>query len=251
MEGNAAAGFVGEAGLDGVPQVRQVFRHHRHGQRERDAFALAAVHRGAFHLTEIAAAQLVLAGFLWAVVLQIELEMAAPRAFPEFFQKAILLRDPHAVGVHQAVVDARFGVDPIEQLEKLRMQRRFAAGELEQLDFSFPANNATDAGLQRFERMEFQTIARRADWRIRETSRAGEIAGIDDFYQREAGGQHFHLGNRGIGIAAERAVDSAEIRRAGATGSASVRRIALGQPVEPRVAGNAGRGLAVLGTGPC
>ena len=228
LEGNAAAGGVCEAGEDGVPQVRQVFRHHRHRQRERDFLALATVHRGAFHLAEIAAAQLVLAGFLRAVELQVQLEIPPPRAFSQLFEKAVLLRDPHAVGVHQAVVDSRLGVDPIDQLEKLRVQRRLAAGELEQLDLALPLDHAADAALQRFQRVRFQAITRRADRGIRETRRAGEIARIDDFDQREAGGEHLDFRDGRPGVAAERTGDSGRVRGARAAGAASVRRIALG-----------------------
>ena len=202
--------------------MRQVFRRDGHRQRERNAFPLAALHREPLHVAEVAAPQLALTGFLRPVELQVELEMPAPRSFTEGREEAVLLCDPHRVGVHEAVVDAGFGVDPVKQLEELRMEGRLAAGELEDLDVALALDHAADAPLQRFERVRFQPVARRADRRVGETGRAGEVAGIDDFDQREAGRKHLDCRIGGGGVAAERPGAAGGIGRAGAGRTAGV-----------------------------
>ena len=177
-----------EAELHRVPQVREVFRRHGHREGDGDVQRAAALDGAAAHLAEVAAAECALCGFLHAVELQVELEFSRVEGSPERGEEGIVVRDAHAVGVQQHVVNAGVRVEPREQLEELRMQRGLAAGELEDFDAALAVNHALDAPLHVGERHGVE----RARGRIRVARGAGEVAGVHDFDQREAGAQALH-----------------------------------------------------------
>ena len=60
--------------------------------------------------------------------------------------------DADTVRVQQHVINTGIRVQPPEQLEKLRVQRGFATGELENLDVALAINHALDAALEIGER---------------------------------------------------------------------------------------------------
>src|SRR3989440_7840743 len=64
------------------------------------------------------------------------------------------------------VIDIRISVQPAEQFEKARMQRRFAAGQLENFNFTFAVNDALNAALQILERSEERRVGKecRSRW---------------------------------------------------------------------------------------
>ena len=143
-------------------------------------------------------------------------------------------------------------LQPAEQLEKLRMQRRLAAGQLENLDAALAVNHALDAVSQIVQRhgIHFLTGANR---RIAEARRAAQVAGVNDFDEAQARREFFHHaeGVAGIGVAAERAGIASGRRLAAVqeAGAAGIFRFPFCEPVKPRVGGDADARLAVPWTG--
>jgi hypothetical protein len=138
------------------------------------------------HRAQIGSAQRALTGFLRAVELQVELEFSVTKRLSELVEKGVVGREADAVGIQQHVVDAGVRVQPREQLGELRMQRRLAARERENLDAALAVDHALDARLQLRQR---HRIHLRAPRRIRKPRRAREVARVHDLDQREAGGK--------------------------------------------------------------
>src|SRR5262249_7191528 len=139
-------------------------------------------------------------------------------------------------------------LEPAEQFEELRVQGRFAAGELKDFNFAFAIDNTLDALLEIFERDGVNFLAG-AERGVREARWTTEVAGTDDFDEREAGGKLFHNAERvpGVGVATERA-DVGAI--CGATGiraaAARVFGLSFCEPIEARVGSDAGCGFAMF-----
>src|SRR4030095_12887364 len=94
---------------------------------------------------------------------------------------------------------------PFQQLEEPRMQSRFAAGELEDLDLALAVNDALDTLPQFLKRHRIHIVVG-AHGRICVTGRAGEIARTHNLDQREAGGERLERFLRSpLCVAAERA----------------------------------------------
>src|SRR2546430_12559259 len=70
------------------------------------------------------------------------------------------------------------------------MQRRLAAGKLEDFNSSFAVNDALNAPLQIFQWHCVHFVAG-AGRRVRVARRATEIARVDNFNERQAGGELF------------------------------------------------------------
>ena len=116
------------------------------------------------------------------------------------------LRDAHAVGVEQHVADVRVLARPVQQLEKARVQRGFAAGELQDFDGALAVDHALHAALDILQR-RLRDAPAGAHGRIGVAGRAGEVARVDDLDERQAGGERLE-GSRaghGRGVASQRA----------------------------------------------
>src|SRR6185437_16505371 len=133
--------------LDGLPKERQIVRRHRHRKRDRQMNFAAAFDCPDARRPQVRAAQSLLAFELNAVELEIELEVAALNDRGEARQKRVVAGDAHSVRVQQDVINARIVLDPFDQFEELRMQRRLAARELENLDSSLAVYDPLDATL--------------------------------------------------------------------------------------------------------
>src|SRR5260370_39378838 len=126
-----------------------------------------------------------LAGELSAVELQIELDASPTAGFGKLARKFSITGDVQSVGIEEKIINSRMCLYPLNEFEKLWMERLFSAGELQYLNPAFAINPALDAAFQIFERNCVHFIAR-AHRGIRITCRAGEVAGVDDFNQRNA-----------------------------------------------------------------
>src|SRR5213083_1445242 len=80
---------------------------------------------------QIRPAQSMLAFELHPVELEIKLEVVAADDLREPGEKLMVVNDAHAVGVEQKVVDAGIALNPFDEFKKPGMQRRLAAGKLE------------------------------------------------------------------------------------------------------------------------
>ena len=124
--------------LDGFPEMRQVFRGHRHGQGDRNIHGGAAPDGSFADGAQVGDfSQGVLGRLLNSVELKIKLETSVTKCLREFVRKPVILRDAHTIGIKQHVVEPGMGMAPSQQLKELRMQRRLSAGELEDFDLSF------------------------------------------------------------------------------------------------------------------
>ena len=126
MEGDAAAVVELEAPLDGFPEVGEVVLVDGHGEGDREADGVAAFHGFLFHGAEVGAAEVFLSGFLGAVVLEVELEVAAVDAFAEFGEELVVFGDEDAVGVDEGVVNGVAFVEPVEEFEEVGVEGGFA-----------------------------------------------------------------------------------------------------------------------------
>jgi len=186
-----------QAKLDGRPKERQIVRRHGHGERDRKIHLAAPFDGAQPGGAQVGSTQKLLAFELNAVELQIKLEVAAASGFGECASESILMRDADAVGVEQNVVNAWIGLQPLDQLKEPRMKRRLSTRELQDFDAAFAVNDALDALLQIFQRDRINLLTD-TERRIRVTGGATQIARVDDFDEREAGGEFFE---RRIGTA--------------------------------------------------
>jgi len=118
------------------------------------------------------------------------------------------------------------------------MQRWFTAGKLEDLDAALAIDHALNAALQIRERDGIDVLAR-ANGRIRVAGWAGEVARVDDFDERETGGELFEWGvSFSDRVPAESSADGAIAGPAGvpaAIAGFGIFRSTLGEPIKPRV----------------
>lgn len=218
--------------------MRQALRHHRHGEGDGKIHFRAAFDRAPPRFPKIGAAKEVLASELDAVELQIKLEPAVIETAAQLFGERGIVRDPDAIRVQEQIIDPRIFPGPPKQLEKLRMQRRFAAGELENFDPAFAIDHALDPALQISER-DGVHISARAHGRVRVASGAGEIARVHDLDEREAGGKFLE---RRVAFSPSIAPESAAhgavacpARGAATVSVLGIPRIALREPVKARI----------------
>src|SRR5205814_10126411 len=94
---------------------------------------------------QISAAQKMLARKLGPVELEIKLEAAVVEVAAELFREGTIVGNPDAVRVQKQVIDPWIFPGPGQKLEKLRMQCRLAARELENFDTTLPIDDALDA----------------------------------------------------------------------------------------------------------
>ena len=176
--------------------------------------ALAALDGALPHRAQIAAAECALAGFLRAVELEIELEFPVRRSSRARREMRRRWRGARR-WCSAARSRCRVRVQPREQLEELRMQRRLAAGELENLDAALAVDHALDAPLAR---SASGTAVDRARRRANRRSRSGR-RGCRSSRSRSARGRwrvSRPRARRRRGISPERAAHRASARRAGA-----------------------------------
>jgi len=177
-----------QAELGRRPEKRQGLGRHGHRQGDWQLDLTATLDRAQSGRPQIRAAQPMLAVKLDAVELEVELEIAAPRRSRQPGDELFLVGDANAVGVEQNVVNPWIILNPAHQFEKLRMQRRFATGQLQNLNAALAIHDALNPPLQILQRhrIHFVSVAR---WRVGITGRATQIARVDDFDQRETGGE--------------------------------------------------------------
>jgi hypothetical protein len=249
LEGDAAAVVELEAPLDGVPEVGEVVLVDGHGEGDGEADGVAAFHGFLLHGAEVGAAEFFLAGFLGAVELEIELQVATAGAFAKFFQEFVVFDDEDPVGVDEGVVDAFAFVKPVEEFEEVGVESGLAARELEEFDVVLALEDAVDSFLEFVEGMVFEAGVG-ADGGVGETGGAGEVAGVDDLDEGKAGGELFNGSVFfGEGIFAEGAGEAGWVGGAGTGVAAAVVVAAFGEPVEAGIGGDADGGAAVLGAG--
>ena len=240
-----------EAEFDGLPEKGQIFLRHRHRQRDRQLDFATAFDGPPSRRAQVRPAQGVLAVELRAVELEIELKLAAAGGSRQPGKELFILCDANAIGVEQKVIDARVLLDPFDEFKEFRMQRRLAARELQDFNSTFAIHDALNAPLQIFQRHGVHVVAC-AHRRIGVAGRTTQIARVDDFDERQAGGKLF---KRRVAPARDIASESARgrsigraARRAAAT-AACIFRIPLRKPIKPRVRRDARRCFPVRGTG--
>jgi hypothetical protein len=64
-----------------------------------------------------------------------------------------------AIGVQQQIIDAGICLCPSDQFKELGMQRRFAAGQLQNLDATLPVDDALNPFFQIVERNRIHCLA--------------------------------------------------------------------------------------------
>ena len=131
------------------------------------------------------------------------------------------------------------------------MQRRFAAGELEDFDSAFAVNHALDAALQIVQRHGVHLLRRR---RPGESAKQVGQARLQELTISMSARQveSFSMTPRASpGLALRPSVPAASRRRRNRPGPPQQRvfRFALREPIKARVGGDADTGLAVFGTG--
>ena len=196
-----------------VPEMREIVGRHRHGERDGHVHFATALDGAETRRPQVRAAQVVLPRLLHAIELKVELQPAAREELAELRRKFRLVRDAHAVRIEQEVIDLLVVARPFQQLEELRVQRRLATGELENLDAAFAFNDALDALLQFVERHGVHLRAG-ADGRIRVAGGAREIAGAHDLDERQTGGERFERRIRMTGRVATERADGGAVRSA-------------------------------------
>jgi hypothetical protein len=85
---------------------------------------------------------------LRAIKLKIDLKLPAPCGHGKPLSKRSVVRNAHSVRIQQQIVNSRIGLYPFHQFEKVRVQRGFPTGELENFDPAFAVNDALNAALQ-------------------------------------------------------------------------------------------------------
>jgi hypothetical protein len=152
LKRDAANVRISEAQFDRIPKTADVFRRDGHGERDRQSDLATAFNRFEASDAQIRSAKKFLAFDLRSIELEIKLNVPARGVGGKMLRKGRIVGDANAVRVDQDVINIRMGLHPIEQFEKLRMQRRFAAGELENFDGTFARNDAVDARFEFVER---------------------------------------------------------------------------------------------------
>jgi hypothetical protein len=160
LERNASNVPMAQAEFDRFPKVRQILRRYRHRESHREVHFAATFDRALAGLAQIGSAKETLRFGLHSIELQIKLEPAVIEAATQLVRERAVVRDPDAVGVQEQVIDSRIRASPREQLEELRMQSRFPAGKLEDLDAALAINHALNAALQIRERDGIDVLAR-------------------------------------------------------------------------------------------
>ena len=157
---------------------------------------------------------------LHTVELKVKLDVPALDQPGEPGEELFISSDANTVGVQQNVIDPRVVLNPPDQFKKPGVQRRLAAGKLQDFDPALAVHNPLNPPLQILHRHRIHLVAV-AGRRIRVTGRAGEIARVDDFDQRQAGRKFF----KGRVAPARRvAAQRAGHRTVGGTAGRSMRR---------------------------
>src|SRR4051794_7786173 len=143
--------------------MRQIFRRHSHGERDWKIYFAAPFDSAATGLAEVRAAGELLAVELDAIELQVKLEAAVIEAATQLIGKGSVVRDPDTIRVKEEIIDSRICARPTEEVEELRMQRRFTSGKLKNLDVPLAIDHALDSALEIRERNCIYLFAR-ADW---------------------------------------------------------------------------------------
>ena len=250
LEGDPVDNVSVESKTHGFPEMADVVR--RDGHRERDGqIGGAAVLDGLLpHFSEVGPTEFLLASGLDAIELEVELKPKAVESSVELLGELRVFGKEHAVRVDEHEVDLRVLLEPAAELEQLRMQRGFAAADLEDFNAALAINDTLNT---RFDLIEWHRIDLRAsaDGRIRITGGAGEVAGIDDFNQRKAGRKHLErLVAMGLGILPECARFLAISGTTSASRAAAVLFLAHGEPVETGVLSEASTELPMRRTSP-
>ena len=136
-----------KAEFDGLPEMRQIFRRHGHRQRDRHLDCATAFDGPPSYRPQICPAQGVLAFELNAVELEVELEFAAAGRSREAGKKLVLVCDANAIGVEQKVINSPVLLYPFNEFKEARMQRRLAAGELQDFNATFAIHDTLNAPL--------------------------------------------------------------------------------------------------------
>jgi hypothetical protein len=116
LEGDAVDVRIIEAEADRLPEVRQVVVRHRHRQRGGNVRRGEIGERLFLHLAQVSSTQRLVAGFLQAVELQIDLQAAAAEDLAEFLAECGLFGEADAVGVDQQEVDLRMLLGPAAEI---------------------------------------------------------------------------------------------------------------------------------------
>ena len=98
--------------------------------------------------SQVRAPQGLLSRRLYTVELQIDLQPARAKESAQSGGEFRLVRQSHAVRVQQQIFDPDMVARPFDQFKELRMQRRLAAGELEDFNRPLAVNDALNARLQ-------------------------------------------------------------------------------------------------------
>src|SRR5438128_6794544 len=85
---------------------------------------------------------------LRTIELQVELKILPPGGVGKIGCKRRVMGQPHPIGVEQQIVNSGVRLDPLDKLEKLRVQGGFAAGKLKDFNAAFAVDHALDAALQ-------------------------------------------------------------------------------------------------------
>ena len=139
---------------------------------------------------------------------------------------------------------------PAAEFGQLRMQRGFAARELEDFDLPFAGDDAIHPCLNVHHRDGIH-LGTDANRRVRVAGRTSKIAGVHNLDQGQASGERLDgMAAATFRVAAQRACRLALRRAARPTRAAAVLLLALRQPVKPRITGDAGTELPMRHAAP-
>jgi len=128
------------------------------------------------------------------------------------------------------------------------VDRRFAAGELENFDRALAGDDAVDAPLHVGDGDRVELCPGDAGRGIGKARRARKVAGVDDLDEGEAGRERFERALATACRVSAQCAGAAIVRcAAGRAAATGILRLALGQPVEAGIAGDANGARAVLG----
>ena len=153
---------------------------HDHHEGRRNRFLFKSFQRFAANPGEVRTAQCLECFGPQRIELQIDLE--ARLEGRQGLHEIRLLGDPHAVGVEHHMAD-RPALGRGDDLENLRMDRRLAAGELQQIGLAFAGDQRIHHPLD-FGQWPVHVSLRRA---IGKAHRTGQVAGLVDIDERQAG----------------------------------------------------------------
>ncbi|GMO61228.1 hypothetical protein BwSG20_16410 [Bradyrhizobium ottawaense] len=149
-------------------------------QRGRHAVMLEIFQRLLADFSQIRAAQVDQRVALQRIELEIDLQPAPVLGEPR--HEILFAGDAQAVGVDHDVPD-RAGAHRVQDREEIRMQRRFAAGDLHEIGLALACDQRVQHLLDCRERGKFRSCRRG----FRKADRAGEVAVLGDLDQRQAG----------------------------------------------------------------